>query len=431
MKTKVFLIFSFLLFLGTSLYSQNLLSYLQGLDSVRVEKKEAAKDFSESYIIYVTQPIDHSNPKAGSFEQRVFLSHRSFESPMVMVTEGYAADYANNAWFVEELTSLLNANQIVVEHRFFSKSTPEGKPWKYLNVRQSAADHHHVVSLLKQIYKGKWLSTGSSKGGSTCVYHRCYYPGDIDATVAYVAPFTIKDEDPRTIGFLQKVGPDSIRAKVLTFQRAVLSQLDGVRSYLKKDIENKNLTMTMSIDSVLSYMVLEFPFTFYQYGYPSSAIPAKGATPKSLYLYLRSIVPASTYMLQNQDDFGPFYVQAYNEVGYYGYDSTGLGNLLPIHSAYVSNMVMAPKIEGGYHYNPATLNEVRDFIKNRGNNIIYIYGEYDPWSATAAEPGKNVNAVKIVAPAESHNVRIAGLNDTQKMQVYKALESWMNVKLTN
>lgn len=430
MKIKLVFILFVLFIFQNPLFSQELLSYLQGLDSVRIEKKESAKGFSDSYILYVTQPIDHSNPKAGSFEQRVFLSHRSFESPVVMVTEGYAADYANNAWFVEELTELLKANQIVVEHRFFSKSTPEGKPWKYLNVRQSAADHHHIVSILKRIYKGKWLSTGSSKGGSTCVYHRCYYPGDMDATVAYVAPFTIKDEDPRTISFLQKVGPDSTRAKVRAFQRAVLSQLDAVRSYLKKDIENKNLTLTMSVDSVLSYMVLEFPFTFYQYGYPASSIPAQNAAPKSLYIYLRSIVPPSTYAVQNQADFGPFYVQAYGEVGYYGYDTTGVGDILPIHSAYISNIVMAPKIEGGYKYNPATLNEVRDFIKNRGNNIIYIYGEYDPWSATAAEPGKNVNAIEIMDPAGSHNVRIAGLNDDQKALVYKTLESWMNVTIT-
>ena len=413
----------------SSLTAQSIKAFLEGLDSVRVETKEAAKGYEEAYILYVTQPIDHSNPKMGSFEQRVFLSHKSFDRPTVMVTEGYAADYANNSWFVEELAGLLNANQVVVEHRFFSKSTPEGKPWKFLNVRQSAADHHHVVSLLKKLYTKKWLTTGSSKGGSTCVYHRCFYPGDVDATVAYVAPFTIKDEDPRTIDFLKKVGPDSIRNKVLTFQRCVLSQFDGVRSYLKKDIENKNLTLTMSVDSALVYMTLEFPFTFYQYGYPASAIPGKEASAKSLYLYLRSIVPPSTYMLQNQDDFGPFYIQAYNEVGYYGYDSTGIGKYLPIPSAYFTNIVMAPRIEGGYHYNPETLKTVREFISQKGNNIIYIYGEYDPWSAAAAEPGEKTNAIKIMAPGESHNVRIAGLNAAQKAQVYEALEKWMSVEL--
>ena len=41
---------------------------------------------------------------------------------------------------------------------------------------------------LRPIYGAAWISTGASKGGMTVMYHRRFYPADVDGTVAYVAP---------------------------------------------------------------------------------------------------------------------------------------------------------------------------------------------------------------------------------------------------
>jgi hypothetical protein len=64
-----------------------------------------------------------------------------------LVTEGYGA-YGNRAG---ELTRLLGANQIIVEHRFFGKSVPSPVNWADLTVRQSADDLHAVVMALRAI----------------------------------------------------------------------------------------------------------------------------------------------------------------------------------------------------------------------------------------------------------------------------------------
>src|SRR4029453_3848573 len=34
----------------------------------------------------------------------------------------------------------------------------------------------------------KWVQAGARKGGMTSVYHRRFYPNDVDGVVAYVAP---------------------------------------------------------------------------------------------------------------------------------------------------------------------------------------------------------------------------------------------------
>ena len=51
--------------------------------------------FSEKYVTYFTQPLDHRRPEKGSFRQRVIVSHVGFDRPTVIVTEGYGAAYAS------------------------------------------------------------------------------------------------------------------------------------------------------------------------------------------------------------------------------------------------------------------------------------------------------------------------------------------------
>jgi hypothetical protein len=44
--------------------------------------------FSDAWLIWVKQPVDHQHPEKGFFKQRVWLSHKSLTAPMVFVTEG-------------------------------------------------------------------------------------------------------------------------------------------------------------------------------------------------------------------------------------------------------------------------------------------------------------------------------------------------------
>ena len=87
--------------------SQTIRQQLEAIPGVKVVQKKAAKQFTESYTLLVTQPLDHSNPDKGTFTQRVFLSFNDPSAPMVMTTEGYKAEYANNGLFVEELAQIL------------------------------------------------------------------------------------------------------------------------------------------------------------------------------------------------------------------------------------------------------------------------------------------------------------------------------------
>ncbi|MEJ5301886.1 MAG: peptidase [Bacteroidales bacterium] len=389
---------------------------------------DRAPGMDTSFVLWLEQPIDHMHPEKGSFYQRIFVQHKGFDRPVVVVTEGYGAEYANNGRHQEELTQWLNANQWVIEHRYFGPSRPQGASWQYLTVENAAADHHRVIQLIRRIYNTPVVTTGISKGGQTAIYHRTFYPNDADATVAYVAPINIAQEDPREIYFLKNVGNPSIRNKILEFQREVLKHRKEITPLLMNDLASNQLKLNMSVDSTLDYLVLEYPFSFWQWGIEEKTIPASGNPADILYRHLTDVIGLDSYCHPAMDYFYPFFYQAYTEIGYYGYDTTGLGNLLVARSGYYSNKVLAPK-GSAYIFNGNTLQKVRDFIALKGNHIIYIYGENDPWTASAAMPTTAVDSRRFIAEGYHHGSRIYHLKPSDKAEVKRLLMKWLKIEL--
>jgi hypothetical protein len=183
---------------------------LRALPDLTVTEITPQNGFPRQFEIYITQPLDHDNPDGIRFNQQIFLSHRDESAPVVFMPSGYATRAATTA----ELSELLNANQIYAGHRFMGNSRPEVMEWSYLTVEQGASDFHHIVELFKKIYKGKWVSFGASKNGCTALFHRRFYPDDVDATLAQVAPISFAVEDPRYDVFLENVGDQMIRDKI-------------------------------------------------------------------------------------------------------------------------------------------------------------------------------------------------------------------------
>lgn len=397
---------------------------LKKIEGVEIKTIEPSPGFTEGYELMVHQLIDYTDKLVGTFEQRVFLQFRGFEAPTLVVTEGYAADYAASKRYAEELTPVLNCNQVVIEHRYFGKSIPNPLIWKYLTVENAAADHHHIIMLLKKLFKGKFVTTGISKGGQTAVYHRTFYPNDVDATVAYVAPFNIAQEDPREIYFLKQVGDNETRSKITAFQQEVLKNRQQILPLLKADVAKSNSTFAMCADSTLDYLVLEFPFSFWQWGVTTTMLPKPGESPEKFYKALVNVVPPTSYTHPGMDYYYPFSYQAYTEIGYYGYDTTSLGKYLAIKGGYVDNKIMAPKHET-YSFKASTMQKVRDFISYKGNNIIYIYGELDPWTASAAMPTTATNSVRFVKKGGNHATRISHLDPAQKNEIEQLLSKWL------
>ncbi len=217
------------------------------------------------YTLTLTQPVDHRDPGSGTFQQRLTLWHKSETAPVVHYTGGYGLSSGTR-----EITTLLGANQVSVEHRYFNTSRPAaGVDWDDLNVWQQASDEHAIVRALKSLYRAKWIGTGASKGGMTQVYHERFYPGDLDAVVAYVAPNDADNRDDSVYEkFFQTVGTPECRAALNAVQREMLVRRDAMLPRFEATSEEQGLTFEYlgSADRAFEFSVLDQVWNFWQSG---------------------------------------------------------------------------------------------------------------------------------------------------------------------
>jgi hypothetical protein len=380
--------------------------------------------FKAGYELRIRQPLDHANPAGKSFLQSVYVAHVGYDRPMLFETEGYSAS-ARSGGYPRELTKMLRSNQIVVEHRFFGKSCPDSLEWRYLTTKQAADDHHHVTMLLKSIYKGKWVSSGTSKGGQTTLFYRYYYPHDVDASVPYVAPVNLSQEDPRIIAWLRTVGTAEEREKIRGFQYALLRREKEILPLMDTLAAKRKMTFSIGTAMAYEYSVLEYPCAFWQYGSLTSSIPSPDAPADSMFLHLDRVASVRYYSDQGIKDFQPFQYQAYTEIGYYGYDVTDFKGLLTAITNPTNIILAPPNVE--LKFDPTTMNNVYPWLRDHGSNIIYIYGEKDLWSATAMELSGKTNALKMVQKGGCHRVRIRDLSPEQQETISGALKEWLNL----
>ena len=121
----------------------NIEDQLFDLPDVQFKKIKTPDGFGAAYELKIKQPIDNKAPEKGHFHQRVFLTHKGFDSPNIICTEGYQRP--RNRMY--ELTEMIGANQLDVEHSYFGESIPENVDFQYLNLEQATADLHHICLL--------------------------------------------------------------------------------------------------------------------------------------------------------------------------------------------------------------------------------------------------------------------------------------------
>lgn len=402
---------------------QEKLAALKGIS--QIERLESDV-YPEKYLVRITQPVDPKNPAAGSFTQRVVIGHVGFDRPTILVTEGYGGAYALNPRYQEELTQLLGANLIFVEYRYFLESTPEPCNWDYLTAENSAYDLHNVNRTFRQLYPGKWISTGISKGGQTTMLYRAFFPDDVDISVPYVGPLCRGVEDGRHEPFLRKVGTKKERRRIEDFQREVLKRKEEMLPLLESFSKDKELTYRIPLAEVLDYCVLEYPFALWQWGTPVAGIPSVHAETATLFDHLMSI-SSPDYFAENQPNIS-FFVQAARELGYYGYDTRPLRKWLTIDSSkgYLNRIMLPAELVDKVEFRPALYHKIYNFLKDNDPKMIFIYGEIDPWTAAHAPVFKGKkNEQFYFQPRGSHLSRIGNMPEEMKEKILTQLNKWL------
>ncbi|MBQ5663151.1 MAG: aminopeptidase [Bacteroidaceae bacterium] len=404
---------------------------LKKIDAVssfeKIEKLDTTRTY---YSLKFTQQLDKDNPDAGTFEQRVLLGHRGWDRPMVIITQGYGggSNFSSNR-FYEELTTLIDANVLFVEHRYFEESTPDPCNWDYLTIPNSMEDYHAITTAFKEFYKNKWLSTGISKGGSTSMFYRAYYPDDVDVSVPYVAPLCVALEDGRHESFLEQASTKAKRDAVRNFQLLVLERKEVYMPLFENYCKQKKYTFRQPLSVIYDYCVLEYAISFWQWGNPVEKIPTIEAGDEAIFKYFISSCDPDYFSRGN--NFDSFSVQAVKDFGYYGYNVEPFKKYIkePLKDYYKKIMLgdewMDVEFDGSVH------RKVVDYLTENDPKMIYIYGEWDPWTANGVTwlRDRNKKNIRIfIEPDGSHKARIGTMPEEMKKEILDLLQEWVGYR---
>jgi len=75
------------------------------------------------------------------------------------------------------------------------------------------------------------------------------------------------------------------------------------------------------------------------------------------------------------------------------------------------------------------MKKVNKWIQKKGDNFIFIYGELDPWSATAVDLKGKTNSIKIVKKEGCHRTRINNLPASQRKIIFSTLNEWLGLNI--
>ena len=417
----------FISFFISNAQVENLDTLLFELPDVIFAKLEPAEGYDATYELKIKQPLDHEDSSKGFFYQKAFLTHKGFDRPTVLITEGYNRD--DNR--IYELTDFIGANQIDVEHRFFGESLPDSLDYDYLNLKQATADLHHIKQLFEIIYRGKWVSTGISKGGATTIYYRYFYPDDVDVSVPYVAPVNRELEDQRLYSFLETIGSDECRGKIRAFQERILSDRDQVLPLLQFYSLGAKVNYTYhTFEEAFEYTVLEYPFSFWQYGKDCSAIPDENASTAQMVTYLLSVSDIAFFGDEQIKKYGSHYYQSAQEMGYYGYETSKFeGFLVALPNDENPQATFVPnKME--VEFDGKLLKDVNNWLEKGVDRMAYINGAIDTWSATAVPQSEKGDSQWFFMAGKHHaNARIKEMTDAEKERFTATLEKWLSVSI--
>ncbi len=403
---------------------KDLVDQLEAIPDVTVEQVDTETPGVTYFVLHFTQPVDHDQPDGPTFQQEVSLIHRDLEAPMIVQTSGYFDYYRDRP---VELTYLLLANQISIEHRFFGESRPEPADWSKLTIEQMAADEHAIIVALRDIYPGAFITTGGSKGGMTATYHRRFYPDDVDGTVPYVAPISFGAPDDRYTPFVDAIGPSSCRqalravaVELLQNRRAAIESRAGAQP--------GHTYGRIALGPAVEVSVAALEWAFWQYWGVDYCgdVPAITASDDDLFEFLDAVAPVGDSDDEQVGLFEAYYYQAYSQLGYPADNATYLDAFTIYTDADYDGALPTP--EPPIYDEGAAMTDIDQWVQTEGHRLLFIYGEFDPWTGGKYALGDATDSLMLTQREGSHGSRITRLDDADREAAFAKLEAWTGVK---
>ena len=379
------------------------------VDTIVPEQNPA--EYSELYEVFFTQPVDHNNPSAGTFGQKAYVYYVGSDRPTVLYTCGYLlSDQFKKTPYVD-IAYNMNANLVMVEHRYFGDSKPANPTdWTYLNMEQAAADHHAIIQALKPLMPREWVSTGTSKDGMTSVYLRYFYPNDVAVTTAFCAPFM------PSLTYLP-VG------RYVHEESGTVGERNQMKALLERLLENGENGMYASFIELLQannfsnldeytfnwYVNGCFDYFFNFFSYETPATRHLPALDTPAYELLQKVF-SNLFNKVDSSWAYPYAIQSAKELGRPLEDFEPYAELLEGTTFDVNQFTQNPcdlKEEDRWLYNTYSnfriVDMLNNFIPNTTCPILFVYAKDDPWTGARPDRINEQYSKLIINPIGVHN----------------------------
>lgn len=388
-------------------------------------------DGAELYDLTLLQLNDHQDAQAGTHEQHLTLIHRGFDLPMNLISTGYS----NYLGFTEdELTTLLGGNQLVLDKRFHNGN---GDDYAHFTRKQVADDAHDVVVRMRDLYTGAWLGSGLSNGGVDMVSFRQHYPDDVDATVAFGAPFMVP-EDQRFLAFFDTVDA-ACQDRLEAIQRAALgTQRAAVEPAVMTSAADEFGDTFDRVEPARAFeaAALSYPWLFWQYfgtaddcaGLPDPAT-ATAEELTSAFYGVTSIF--GTYPMSDAylSFFGAYFYEVQRSSGWPALPRAELvaeglipADLVDMERGLVPEGVTVPEFD-------AAENSSLEEFARLGDGIAFVYSDHDPWAAGAVTPAPMSGNLRFDVSDGNHLAMFSSLSEADRAALSAFLETNLGIEI--
>jgi hypothetical protein len=389
-------------------------SLVAQLPNVITATKADCGDFvageARCYKVTIKQPVDHLKPDGATFKQRLFVTHRGCDRPTVIADWGYSWEY----FYDDELSILFGANAIWVEHRFQGQSVPVGVDWDWtqLTIENGAGDMHRVIDSFKHLYGANWVSTGASKGGITASYHSFLYPDDLDGVIPYVAPASRSRIDPSYQSYLDSRLTSACAERVREVQvDALTSRRTAMLAKIGVAVGSDELAPTY-----LELMDSSLDWGFWQYYGEEYCprVPTQAANDDAFWAFFAEMSGFGPKPATNEElSDGALSYEWLTEQGF----ALQIGaHVMPLLTDELAKMTMEERFLEQFAdvplpaYDGSVTRSTRHWAQTYAENMLLIYGQFDPWSGGALEVPQRTTSARFFVPGATHGgASIAGL----------------------
>jgi len=276
------------------------------------------------------------------------------------------------------------------------------------------------------------VNTGASKGGMTSIFHRRFFPNDLNGTVADVAPLSFTVEDPRYIDFVDNAGGTKYagcRSKLEAVQKALLTR----RAELLPSITG-DFSMIGEKAIAFEHATIELTFAFWQYGNPEDPVfgckqvPSPTAPLAELQKFMTQINDPTGLNDEGITGFQPYYYQSAAELGAPASKLSHIQKLLQFPYQLEQYLPEHKPVA----YTDATMHDVKDWVAQQGQGLMFVYGEFDPWTAGAytdlnSAPGADNHWFQVTGGNHGSNFTI--LTGAAKDDAVAVIGRWLGKKI--